>query len=295
MTESILESNSPATNGKVRRLSIKNFSFFGLFTCLATLVLAFLFKDYVIYLLSYLDLKSRENIVEFHLILVVLFICVSLPMLWGYIICVLICSYVYSFMYGFMLVSCYSAIGMSSSFVICRYMFYEFAHQRVKNVAYLSAISNLIESREKGFQIIFLSRLMPIPFGLANSLFAVTDVQFTKYMVASVIGLIPTQLILCYMGSTLKSMSDVLDNEHTAKTASLVFIVQLFIAFGVMYYILHAAKNELNKHIEEDKKCKLSCEDLLIVKCSYCKNEVLNGQDSSCEHCGLIGVSVQKD
>ena len=52
------------------------------------------------------------------------------------------------------------------------------------------------------------------------------------------------------MGSTLKSMSDVLANESTAKTATFVFFIQLVIAIGVMFYILQAARNELNQHIE---------------------------------------------
>lgn len=95
---------------------------------------------------------------------------------------------------------------MTCSFYICRYTFYDCAHQRVNSVPYLKAIKSVIESNEKGFKITFLSRLMPIPFGLANTLFSVTDIQFRKYLIASIIGLVPSQLILCYMGSMLKTM-----------------------------------------------------------------------------------------
>lgn len=234
---------------KARNFSVRNISYFGLISCLATLVLAFLFKDYLVTILSYLEAKSSSNLIEFHLILILLYIGVSLPILWGYLVCILISSYVYSFLTGFLLVVLYSGLGMSVSFFACRYMFYDCANQRVKSHAYLQAIAAVIESNDKGFQIIFLSRIMPIPFGLANTLFSVTDVQFKKYMIASLLGLMPTQLILCYMGSTLKSMSDVLLNDDTAKTASLVLIVQIIIAIGAMYYILNAAKHELDKHL----------------------------------------------
>ncbi|CAF1032204.1 unnamed protein product [Brachionus calyciflorus] len=263
-----------------KKINLKNFSYFGVLTCLITLVLAFLFKDNFIYILSYLDRVSTSNIIEFHVILIVLFIGVSLPILWGYIVCVLILSYVYSFLLGFVLVSLYSSIGMSVAYFTCRYAFYECAHQRVKSVSYLLAISNLIESNDKGFRIIFLSRLMPIPFGLANTLFSVTDVDFKKYLSASVIGLMPSQLILCYMGSTLKSMTDVLVNDKTARTASLVFIAQLLIAIGVLYYILHAAKYELNKHLDNKNSNDPNVND--IKSCSICKNSL------NCEHCQLI-------
>lgn len=281
------------------KIEYKKFSFFGFFTCLATFLLAFLFKDNLISLLNYLELKSTENVVEFHIILITLFILVSLPVLWGYLICILICSYVYSFVNGFILVVIYSAIGMSVSFFICRYMFYDCAHQRVKNIAYLKAISAIIESNEKGFQIILLSRLMPIPFGLANALFSVTDVQYRKYIVVSTLGLLPTHLIITYMGSTLKSMTDVLANESTARTASLVFIAQLFIAVGVMYYLLNTAKHELDKHLDNKNGVSSVNNDLdktdLLNKCSSCNSQLnKSGELVECQKCDLIQITVQK-
>ena len=55
-------------------LSFRKISnFFGIFTCLTSLVLAFLFKDYLINLLEYLEKKSNSNIIEFHLILILLY------------------------------------------------------------------------------------------------------------------------------------------------------------------------------------------------------------------------------
>jgi len=101
---------------EIKTFRVKNVSFFGFFTCLATFVLAFLFKDYLINLLNYLEIKSNTNIFEFHLILLFLFVCVSLPILWGYLICVLICAFVYSFMLGFILVVIYSGKKIVISF-----------------------------------------------------------------------------------------------------------------------------------------------------------------------------------
>ena len=299
--DNLNSNNNSGTKLTKKQLSVRNFSYFGLITCLASIVLAFVFKDYLIYLLNYLERKSTTNIVEFHIILLLLFICVSLPILWGYIVCVLICAYVYSFVYGFMLVVLYSTIGMTCSFFICRYMFYECAHQRVQSIPYLKAISAVIESNDKGIQIIFLSRLMPIPFGLANTVFAVTDVRLRNYLLSSVVGLIPSHLILCYLGSTLKSMTDVLINDNTAKTAYLVFIVQLIIAVLVMYYILKASRNEFNKHLDENNKMKMTANGSIIsssfsnllntgVKCPYCKS---TGSNIDCENCQLLSLNIQ--
>jgi hypothetical protein len=108
-----LDSSHLQSLKKVRNFSANNFSYFGLLSCLVTLVLAFLFKDYLVTILSYLEAKSSSNLIEFHLILLLLYVGVSLPILWGYLICILICSYVYSFFNGFLLVVLYSALGMA--------------------------------------------------------------------------------------------------------------------------------------------------------------------------------------
>jgi hypothetical protein len=139
---------------------------------------------------------------------------------------------------------------------------------------------------------------MPIPFGLANALFAVTEVNFKIYILASVVGLIPSQLILCYMGSTLKSMSDVLANEKTAQTAYFVFVVQLIIAVVVLYYILNLAKQELEKHLNKNPGCCTINSDLDHVitedKEALIKAESIQSVNTSNEKCQILCLTVQK-
>lgn len=133
---------------------------------------------------------------------------------------------------------------------------------------------------------------MPLPFGLANALYAVTDVDFRIYILASVIGLIPSQLILCYMGSTLKSMSDVLANEKTAQTAYLVFIIQLLIAIIVLYYILNLAKMELEKHMNKNSNANSNPiqddDKQILIKCDSIDTISTNN-----ENCKLLCLTVQ--
>lgn len=134
---------------------------------------------------------------------------------------------------------------------------------------------------------------MPLPFGLANALYAVTDVDFRIYILASVIGLIPSQLILCYMGSTLKSMSDVLANEKTAQTAYLVFIIQLVIAIMVLYYILNLAKMELEKHMN---KTPIACNNNAIqdeAKQILINCDSIDTINIGNENCKLLCMPVQ--
>lgn len=48
-----------------------------------------------------------------------------------------------------------------------------------------------------------------------------------KYHVASAIGLFPAQLINIYLGSSLRSMQDVLEDRSTATTGYIVFAFQV--------------------------------------------------------------------
>ena len=73
----------------------------------------------------------------------------------------------------------------------------------------LKKLSLLLESKKDAFQLVLLSRLTPIPFGLQNSLFAVSTMSFDKYLQATCLGLFPCQVINVYLGSTLRSMEEV--------------------------------------------------------------------------------------
>jgi uncharacterized membrane protein YdjX (TVP38/TMEM64 family) len=138
--------------------STKRISYAGILTCLTTGVLAFIFKDYLIYLLTYLEAKSKDNLIIFHSVVILLYIGVSLPIFWGYILCLFICAYVYHFYIGFILVVVYTIIGVSIAFFICRYVFYDYAHSSVKNFKYVHIFNAIVQSKEKGnlyFWIIF--------------------------------------------------------------------------------------------------------------------------------------------
>ena len=73
----------------------------------------------------------------------------------------------------------------------------------------LKKLSFLMDSEQDAFQLVLLSRLTPIPFGLQNSLFAVSTMSFDKYLQATCLGLFPCQIINVYLGSTLRSMEEV--------------------------------------------------------------------------------------
>ena len=73
----------------------------------------------------------------------------------------------------------------------------------------LKKLGILLDSNKDAFQLVLLSRLTRIPFGLQNSLFAVSTMSFDKYLQATCLGLLPCQILNVYLGSTLRSMEEV--------------------------------------------------------------------------------------
>lgn len=54
-----------------------------------------------------------------------------------------------------------------------------------------------------------------------------SSIGVSQYMVATALGLLPTQVINVYLGSTLRSMQDVLTDDNTATTGYIVFSIQV--------------------------------------------------------------------
>jgi protein maelstrom len=51
----------------------------------------------------------------------------------------------------------------------------------------------------------------------------VSNINAKEYLIATVFGLFPAQIINVYLGSTLRSMEEVLSNKSTAATGFIVF------------------------------------------------------------------------
>jgi len=179
------------------------------------------------YLLPFLDWLQKLPAVESIAVFILLFTLVSFPMTFGYLILNLAAGYLYGVIWGQVVVTTSAAFGMSFAFLVCRGCCQDLAHRWI-NLRSIKAIIRVVEG-PKGFRVIALTRLTPIPFGLQNAMFAVslhsfhtcnvskyfyfsqlTNIKFSSYIFASMLGLFFTQLLNTYMGSTLRNMHEVL-------------------------------------------------------------------------------------
>lgn len=75
----------------------------------------------------------------------------------------------------------------------------------------------------KNVQMYLISAFIKIKIFLLQ----LTNIPMLKYSAASAIGLSPTAVLNCYMGSTLRSMEDVLSDGSSATTGYIIFAIQV--------------------------------------------------------------------
>ncbi|CAF0724957.1 unnamed protein product [Rotaria sp. Silwood1] len=242
------------------------------------IILVFIMFVVVTSLCSYLYKDSLINILLIletlpwwwtFLFFCVLFTLVSLPFAWGYILLNIACGFLYGLVYGMIFIIVYVSIGLSLSFYICNYILTH-NFRIIKNLKTTFESSEIIQTLIKvlnsvdGYKIIFLSRLTPIPLGLQNGFYSISNISFRIYLFWSLCGLIPTQFIYCFLGSRLHSMTDLMLIDKRTKTVGIIVgLCECLMTLVLTYYVFHTAKKVLNKLLLETSA---SSECLIAVK-----------------------------
>ena len=90
-----------------------------------------------------------------------------------------------------------------------------------------------------------------------------------RYIIASLLGLLPTQTLNVYIGSTLRSMEEVVTNSDHMMTGWIILIIQLIITMMVGMFIVKRARLELDKTIQlEDGEKEAVSEVKEVIVCS---------------------------
>lgn len=110
------------------------------------------------------------------MLFIVCLITVSFPCGWGYMVLNVAAGYLYGFVPGVGLVMVGVLIGTLVAHVACRRLLSGWVLSRVGNNEQLSAVIRVVEGGS-GLKVVALARLTPIPFGLQNAVFSVSDVE----------------------------------------------------------------------------------------------------------------------
>jgi len=203
----------------------------------------YLWRDYVHAVLIWTEHQPDYLVI---LIFLLLYTLVSLPLVWGYIVVNIACGYIFGIIHGTLvtLVTATMATLIAHLFIKA---FLANLVQRWLNSSDSMRSLYIVLSGPKSFRLVALSRFTPVPFGLQNAVFAVSNLSTGRYILASVIGCLPSQILNSYLGSTLRSMEEVMYSEETKKTGYIVLMSQVVMMCVVAVFVIRRARLELSR------------------------------------------------
>ena len=146
-----------------------------------------------------------------------------------------------------------ATLGAVCAFCISRYLVFDWLAAK-KNARINSLIAGV---ERRGWQFVALVRLVPIiPFNLVNYGFGVTRIKFSHYLIATLIFLIPTEILFTYCGyagMSLLSHAPAFFNKN-----NLILIISTAIAL-LAYVLLIRHRRQLSQRLlsEASKSRKL--------------------------------------
>ncbi|XP_059162464.1 transmembrane protein 64-like isoform X2 [Physella acuta] len=189
-------------------------------------------------------------------IIAALFVVISFPIAWGLSLLMVTSGYLYGLLYGPLVVTFSVTIGLSISTPVMRLLCSDYLRSRFYSRK-VEAILNVV-SGSHGMKVIALTRLTPIPFGLQNALFSLSSISLLRYLVSSVGGLVPMTVLNCYLGSTLRTMQDLMSDDSNRFTGFFIFGGQLLITVVLLWFVIRKARGELKKAMDDSERTNYS-------------------------------------
>ena len=123
---------------------------------------------------------------------------------------------------GTITVSIGSTLGASAAFLVGRTFARDWVRGKVSGRPKFEAIDRAVG--EQGFKIVLLTRLSSIfPFNIQNYAYGLTGVKLWKYTLASWIGMLPGTVAYVYIGSGLRSLTEVATGQTEGGWVQRVF------------------------------------------------------------------------
>ena len=115
-----------------------------------------------------------------------------------------------------------AGIGLSLSFLIARYIAREAIERKFGNTAIFKKIDEGV--KKEGWFILAITRLIPIfPFGIQNYVYGLTSIGFIKYVILSIIFILPGSSVYVMLAGAFTSGDKAIVLRYSI-TASLIFM-----------------------------------------------------------------------
>jgi len=146
-------------------------------------------------------------------------------------------GYLFGPLKGWAVVVVAATLGSCIAFIVGKTFLRDWVLEKAKNMKNFSKLDTAVA--EKGFLIVFLTRLSPaFPFSLINYVYSVTKIKLSHFAAATFLGIIPGSLLYVYAGSTAKNLQDVLSGKVEFSGASQALLMVGLVATLIVTIII---------------------------------------------------------
>lgn len=159
--------------------------------------------------------------------LYILFNLLCLPTLfWTFI-----SGYLYGFGYGYFIAWIGMTVGLFSSFIASRYIFRSDFMKKFGNNSMVKEIEHWTD-RYHFWTVLFFRVFFVFPYNMQNIAYGLTRIKIWKYILGSMLGIIPTTLLYVWLGSKISSnMLSISDLRNI-----MTFVGIIITIFGIIFF-----------------------------------------------------------
>jgi len=179
----------------------------------------------------------------FIFLLYIIFNLLCLPTLfWTFI-----SGYLYGFGYGYAIAWLGMTLGLLSSFIASRYIFREDFIKKFGTNVMIKQIEYWT-NRYHFWTVLFFRVFFVFPYNMQNIAYGLTSIKIWKYLVASILGIIPTTLLYVWLGSKIA-----LNKLNFSDLRNIMTFVGIFITcFGIIFFTSIIIRKKINfKSVEK--------------------------------------------
>ena len=98
------------------------------------------------------------------------------------------------------------------------------------------------ELRNQSWSLIFLTRISPVlPFALMNFVLSLLQVNKQKFLVASIVGMLPRTLFFFWIGTQASDIIKLLQDPDSGSGGQILMISLIVISIGGLYFVFDRA------------------------------------------------------
>lgn len=161
-------------------------------------------------------------------------------------------GFAYGPLWGTLIVWPTASAAATLAFVVGRFFARDWVAERVARRPRFAAVDRAVGHR--GFRIVILLRLSPLfPFNFLNFALGVTSLKLRHYVLASILGMLPGTIMYVYLGSLVKSATELASGRPSPGTAgSALYWIGLVATAAVAVLLARIARRELRKALDGD-------------------------------------------